>query len=170
MWTEHFDEKHKQGLEPLSDGTKVTKYYYYTNERECVDGGYDYDVHEFAPGTTNKSAKLAIIDEYDTSEKVNGFSINGISGWIDRDTRTSLVNTVSVEKASGKLVTTLWFGEHSLTLPCDAVLQMLGALEMYAHECYNVTARHKYNVSHLTDATEISEYDYTKDYPAKLNF
>lgn len=170
MWTEHFDDKHKQGLEPISDGVRVTRYYYYTNERKCDNGGYDYDVHEFDVGTTNKSAKLSIIDEYDKSDKVNAFSINGIHGWLDRDTRTSLVNTVSIEKASGKTETTLWFGYNSLTLACDLVLQMLGALEMYAHECYNVTARHKYNVSQLTDIEEISAYDYTEGYPDQLDF
>lgn len=170
MWKEHFDTQHKLGLEPLSDGTKVTRYYYYTNERESDEGGYEYDVYEFGVGTTNHSAKLSIIDEYDKSDAVNAFSINGIRGWLDRDTRTSLVNTVSVEKASGKTETTLWFGYNSLTLPCDAVLQMLAALEMYAHECYNVTARHKYNVSRLTDAAEISAYDYTEGYPAQLDF
>lgn len=117
-----------------------------------------------------KSMKLAAIDAYDKSENVNGFSINGISGWLDRDTRTSLVNTINVEKAAGMEQTTLWFDTNALTLPCDLVLQMLSALEIYAHQCYNVTAQHKANVMALDTIEAIEAYEHTSGYPEKLSF
>lgn len=127
-----------------------------------------------------KAAKLAAIAEYDKSDAVNGFSINGIDGWLDRDTRTSLVNTVSVELANGKEVTTLWFGLVKLTLNCENVLYMLAQLEMYAHECYNVTQQHIANITAVEpegenpDYVELKEqiesYDYTYGYPKKPAF
>lgn len=123
-----------------------------------------------------KSAKLAAIAEYDKSENVNSFSVCGIEGWLDRDTRTSLTNTVTVEKAAGKEETTLWFGLNKLTLNCDLVLGMLAQLEMYAHECYNNTAQHIANVTAIEPVGDepdyallkemVDEYDHTAGYPA----
>lgn len=117
-----------------------------------------------------KNAKLAEIEAYDTSDAVNGFSINGMKGWLDRDTRTSLTNTVSIEKAAGNETTTLWFDGNALTLPCDAVLGMLAQLEMYAHKCYNMTSQHKANVMAMTDIEEIEAYDVTVGYPEQPAF
>ena len=47
---------------------------------------------------------------------------------------------------------------------------MLSALELYALECYNVTAAHKAAVSALESVEDIVAYDYTENYPEKLNF
>ncbi len=45
---------------------------------------------------------------------------------------------------------------------------MLSALEMYALECFNVTAGHKAKVSALTTVEDVSAYDYTTGYPTML--
>ena len=44
------------------------------------------------------------------------------------------------------------------------------ALELYALECYNVTAAHKADIEALTTVEEVVAYDYESDYPEKLNF
>lgn len=166
------------------DGNVITlPYTYYdgdmtitTSNPEWIyeHGGTDYEepapvVHE--PTLEDvKYRKVSEIDAYDISSEVNGFSINGIDGWLDRDTRTSLMNTVNIEKSAGMSETTLWFGTNSLVLPCDVVMGMLAQLEMYAHQCYNVTQRHKFEVMNLETIEEVNEYDITADYPAKLSF
>jgi hypothetical protein len=56
------------------------------------------------------------------------------------------MNSLSIEKSSGKETSTLWFGNIKLTINTDTAIQMLSALELYALECYNKTAEHKLNI------------------------
>lgn len=64
MWTETFDEQHKQGLEALTGGTK---HRYYFNERKTYEG-YQYDVVEFPHKPSVPEIKSAIIGEEHTIE------------------------------------------------------------------------------------------------------
>ena len=47
---------------------------------------------------------------------------------------------------------------------------MLYALEVYASECYDVTARHEANIAELDNIEMVDAYDYTVGYPQKLVF
>ena len=117
-----------------------------------------------------KSDLIAQITAYDTSEAVNSFTLGGKEMWLPKETRVGLVNSVTIEKNAGKETTTLWFAGEKYVLPVDTALQMLAALELYALECYNVTAAHKAAVSALESVEDIVAYDYTENYPEKLNF
>ena len=108
------------------------------------------------------------IDKYDTSSSVNGFMLNGQRVWLNKDTRVGLMNSTSIAKAMGKTTTTLWFGGMQIEVDCDKAIQLLAALEMYALECFNVTAAHKKAVAELNTVEEGLGYDYTKDYPEQL--
>lgn len=110
------------------------------------------------------------IDEYDTSVNVNSFKLNGIDAWLNKNTRVGLMNSISIEKAAGKQQTVLWLNNMSITLDCDAAIQILNSIELYALSCYNITANHKVNVQSLLDIEEVYNYDYTKQYPEKLEF
>lgn len=117
---------------------------------------------------TAKAQKIAEIDAYDTSSAVNGFALNGTVVWLDKATRVGLMNSTSITKAMGQPTTTLWLGESKMEVPCDTAIQLLSALEMYALECFNVTAAHKKAVSELTSIEEVEKYDITAGYPAQL--
>lgn len=117
-----------------------------------------------------RKALLHNIETYDTSAAVNSFTLGGKQMWLPKETRVGLVNSVTIEKNAGKETTVLWFGGERYELPVDTALQMLSALELYALECYNVTAAHKAAVSALESVEDIVAYDYTTDYPEKLNF
>lgn len=110
------------------------------------------------------------IDQYDTSSNVNSFSLNGIQVWLDKDTRVGLMNSITIEKNSGKTESTLWFNGICITINCDAAIQMLSSLELYALACYNKTAEHKVAINQLTNIKEVELYDYTAGYPDKLSF
>lgn len=118
-------------------------------------------------------AMIAEIDAYDTSEAVNTFTVLGIRTWLDKGTRVGLMNSLSCEKAAGLADTTLWLGTVPLTLPIDTATAMLRELELYAKECYGVTARHKAEVLKLADDTDgwsstvpaIMAYDFKSGYP-----
>ena len=115
-----------------------------------------------------KADKIAEIAAYDTSSSVNGFVLNGLLVWLDKATRVGLMNSTTIAKASGQETTTLWLGGMKLVVDCDKAIQLLSALEMYALECFNVTASHKKAVSELTTIEEVEAYDYKAGYPKML--
>ena len=111
---------------------------------------------------------LAEIEKHDMSPAVNGFMLNGQRVWLNKDTRVGLMNSTSIAKAMGKKTTTLWFGGMQIEVNCDKAIQLLSALEMYALECFNVTAAHKKAVAELNTVEDVLGYDYTKGYPKQL--
>lgn len=156
----------------------------YTSEIYCSKDAelQDYEVVAYSDylmvenknkyeGKTLEEAKemlLAEIDAYDKSSAVNGFALNGAVVWLDKATRVGLMNSTSITKAMGQPTTTLWLGDSKMEVPCDTAIQLLSALEMYALECFNVTAAHKKAVSELTSIEEVEKYDITAGYPAQL--
>lgn len=117
-----------------------------------------------------KEEAIEQITEYDQSENVNSFTLQGKTMWLPKETRVGLVNSVTIEKNAGKETTVLWFGGEKYELPVDTALQMLADLELYAVQCYNTTAMHKANVISLGSVDDVVNYDYTLHYPEKLNF
>lgn len=156
----------------------------YTSEIYCAKEAelQDYEVVAYSDylraenkkkyeGKTLEEAKeilLAEIDAYDKSSAVNGFALNGAVVWLDKATRVGLMNSTSITKAMGQPTTTLWLGESKMEIPCDTAIQLLSELEMYALECFNVTAAHKKAVSELTTIEEVEKYDITAGYPVQL--
>ncbi len=115
-----------------------------------------------------KEMMARIITAHDTSSSVNGFSLNGTTVWLDKDTRMGLMNSTTIAKNMGQETTTVWFGGMSMTIPCDTAIQMLSALEMYALECFNVTAGHKAAVQALGTVDDVVAYKYAEGYPDKI--
>ena len=115
-----------------------------------------------------KAEKIAEITSYDTSSSVNGFMLNGLLVWLDKATRVGLMNSTTIAKAAGQKTTTLWLGGLKLVVDCDKAIQLLSAIEMYALECFNVTASHKQAVSELMNIEDVVVYDYKTGYPKML--
>lgn len=115
-----------------------------------------------------KKAMLAYIEKYDASSSVNSFLLNGMEVWLDKATRVGLMNSTSIAKSMGQQKTTLWLGSYQLEVDCDKAIQLLSALEMYALECFNVTAAHKKAVMELDNIEGVLTYDYKSGYPEKL--
>lgn len=111
---------------------------------------------------------LSAIEAYDASDSVNAFVLNGQKVWLDKATRVGLMNSTTIAKAKGQATTTLWLGEAKLVVDCDKAIQLLSALEMYALDCFNVTAAHKKAVNEMTTLEDVLGYDYTGGYPQKL--
>lgn len=125
---------------------------------------------EKSPLEKAKEEVTRAIEQYDTSDNVNSFSLNGVKVWLPKETRVGLMNSTTIEKNSGKEESTMWFNGICITVNCDAAIQMLSSLELYALACYNKTAEHKLAVSQLTEVSEVKAYDYTVGYPDKLSF
>lgn len=116
-----------------------------------------------------KKEKLASILAYDTSSNVNGFMLNGNKVWLDKETRVGLMNSTQITRDMGHDTTTLWFDGYKLEVRCDMAIMLLSSLEMYALECFNVTAAHQKAVSELTTIEEVEAYDYKTGYPKQLD-
>lgn len=125
---------------------------------------------ELSPLEKEKNAVIRKIDQYDTSAEINSFYLNDNQVWLNKDTRVGLMNSLTIEKNSGKEQSTLWFNDIKIEISIEAAMTMLEALELYALECYNKTAEHKVAVNALTDIDEVRDYDYTAGYPDKLRF
>lgn len=117
-----------------------------------------------------KDKKVALIKDYDKSQGVNSFMLNGRPAWLDKATRVGLINSLQIEKAAGHDTSTLWLDGQSYTIAIDVALQMLAVLELYAKDCYNVTEQHIANVMAEEDLNRVYNYNYTKGYPKRLEF
>lgn len=117
-----------------------------------------------------KEKKIALIKDYDKSQAVNSFLVNGRRAWLDKATRVGLVNSLQIEKAAGRTITELWLDGEKYTVGIDEVLQMLAMLELYAKDCYNMTEQHISTVNSLTDLNRVYNYNYTLGYPRRLRF
>lgn len=130
-----------------------------------------YNLVPFPPTLDEvKRNKIVCIQTYDTSDKVNSFTLSETKMWLDKSTRVGLMNSIGIEKQAGKTETTLWFNAVRYDIPIPLAIQMLNALELYALECYNVTQGHIASVNALQTMKEVNEYDYTSGYPEKLMF
>ena len=124
-----------------------------------------------------KKAKIAEIAAYDTSDKVNGFILNGmLIPWSKNDSnspnvekRMGLRQNIADKVALGEENIAIWLKGMSFTMPCAQAEVLMRSIENYAYECFNVTASHKQAVSELTTIEEVEAYDYKAGYPKMLN-
>lgn len=149
----------------LDEASKEMKNEIYYNIK--VDFGLE---EEISPLEKAKKSVIKKIDDYDQSSDVNSFFLNGIQVWLNKDTRVGLMNSLTIEKDAGKEISTLWFNNICININCDAAMQMLRSLELYALACYNKTAEHKVAVSELNSIEDVTSYDFTEGYPDKLIF
>lgn len=140
---------------------------------------YAYDVYWITLPSSSAHDATAVLEAaktevetaitaYDSSSAVNAFLLNGIQVWLDKATRVGLMNSTAIAKNMGQQKTTLWLGSYQLEVDCDKAIQLLSALEMYALDCFNVTAAHKKAVSELDNIEAVLTYDYKSGYPEKL--
>ncbi|WP_297220243.1 DUF4376 domain-containing protein [uncultured Prevotella sp.] len=111
---------------------------------------------------------LEKITEWDTSEAVNSFVLDGMAVWIDKDTRMGLRQNIADKVTLGEQHISMWLQGRAITLPCAEAERLMCGLENYAYECYCVTARHKAEVNALNTAEEVLAYDYMNGYPDKI--
>ena len=125
------------------------------------------------PERTLEQAKLEKkeqINQYDRSDNVNSFTINGQDMWLTVSERQQIATQISANEAIGRENMTRWFNETEFTFPIATWKQMLVALEVYAGDALNVTEAHKAAVDALNTIEDVDNYDYTIGYPAKLVF
>lgn len=116
-----------------------------------------------------KKAVVARINQYDASEAVNNFLLNGADMWLDRELRQTLRQRFADEKEEEATETHLVYGEQVITLPIDLAITLIKQLERYARQCYDQTAIHKAVVLAMDDIEDVLGYDFTENYPTQLS-
>lgn len=117
-----------------------------------------------------KERKIALAKDYDKSQAVNSFMVNGSPAWLDKATRVGLINSLQIEKAAGREDATIWLNGVAYTLSIDDALKMLTVIELYAVDCFNTTENHIKTINELDDLNRVYNYNYTKGYPKRLRF
>lgn len=141
-----------------------------TEEQILQAGWLEYTAPEDEQLRIAKQNKIKELEQYDASENVNQFTINGISMWLNYTTRQQLKTSVEAYASSGVDSVTKFFGENEYTFAPAQWLQMLVLLEIYASEALNTTERHKIAINALQTIEDVEAYDYTTGYPEKLQF
>ena len=145
--------------------------YFNPSEEIYLRGGWQiYNEPKVRTLEDAKQEKIDSIINYDISNNVNNFTVNGQSVWISKADRVGLMNSTNIEIASGKTSTTLWLNNTPLVIPCATLINMLSELEEYALQCYNVTEQHKAIVLELDNIDDVDNFDITLDYPTQLVF
>lgn len=117
-----------------------------------------------------KREKIREIENYDSSEAVNSFTISNQTMWLTVSERQQLATQINSNEAIGRDTMTRWFNGHEFTYPITSWKQMLVALEVYAGDALNVTESHKATVNALNNIESVDNFDITTGYPEKLSF
>ena len=124
-----------------------------------------------------KDRKLRKLERYDESSEVNDCIIvyqgQELHYWASKDERNDLKNAVRDCIAMGRETYRLDLRDKgiSITLPCELLLQMMAALEVYAIDCYNKTTDHRFAIEACTTEVAVKAYEFRGvGYPAKCRF
>lgn len=152
--------------EPYPQGTEIVYKKHYIESDITITTSWIEDLE------ATKQYVLGKIAEFDTSDAVNEFAINGIGMWLDGDTqRPKLRGAVQayLDKGLGDYPLCVE-GVGVISVAPTKLLSMLADIEVYAIECFTRTFEHKEAVNALTTCEELVNYDYTIGYPEKLHF
>lgn len=119
---------------------------------------------------SSKSAKVAEITAYDKSDAVNSFTLGGNAMWLPLEERKSMRQSLIALKAESIETFTYWLGLTPITMSVAQFEAIMDKVEVYALQCFNVTAQHKAEVMSLTTIAEVEAYDITVGYPPELEF
>lgn len=116
-----------------------------------------------------KADKIAEITAYDKSPAVNAFYLNGEQHWLDFNLRDRVFDGNERIAYKGREETSLWLDGKCFVMPIAVAQDLICTIEVYAKDCYNVTATHQAEVNKLTTIEEVEAYNYKTGYPEKLN-
>ncbi len=117
-----------------------------------------------------RAQKLDKLRLFDSSQIVNQFSIDNVFGWLNKNTRVGLMNSINIEKEAGRSETSIWISNTKFVLSIERAIDMLQQLELYALACFETTQRHTKAIQQLETKEEIEAYNYYVGYPEKLSF
>ena len=134
---------------------------------------WDMELTPIPPRTLEqaKTEMIQRIDDYDSSTDVNGFTINDeVEGWFTPEERSNYRSSIDAAKLLGVSGLSFYVGDMLLEVTPTQAEYMLAQVQLYADQCFMVTKQHKLTVEALETIEEVDKFDYTADYPQKINF
>ena len=129
--------------------------------------------HFYGELTVDAARKIRLqeLEKRDNSTEINQFIYDGKPMWYDKVTRTCIVYSMKTEQDAGKEETVLYDNDNvEHILPIATAIELFGAVEIYAKDCFNCTSAHKAALKSLDNIEEILTYDIKTGYPEKLVF
>lgn len=117
-----------------------------------------------------KAIRKIQIEGYDQSDKVNCFYLDGVPMWLDKATRVGLINSLNMEQKSGRTSSVLWAGTMPIHINIELGLALLQVLEIYAIDCFGVTAANQAFVENSQSVDELRGFDLGAGYAEILRF
>lgn len=121
--------------------------------------------------------KISALHNYDASGNINicyiTYKGQTVSYWADKNERSSLRTAIQDYMKAGHDTYRLDLRKVgiSVDIPCENLLNMLSALEVYAVDCYNKTTDHEFAIKALSTIEEVKSYKFIDNgYPEKLTF
>ena len=156
-----------------NEGFLLGKYGFVYNPSEELLEKYGWEVYakdEQELLDIYKKELIKKIKQYDASNAINTFIINGNNVWLDKATRVGLMLRLQSEQQVGNETTTLWYNNTEFIIPVETAILMLQYVEIYASKCYDNTQKHIATVMALDNIEDIKYYNYTTGYPEQLSF
>lgn len=104
------------------------------------------------------------------SNDINYFIVESNKYWLGRDTRGSLINSITIQKDAGLEEVTLWLDGKPYKTSADYALSFIRSLELYEVNCNNNTQQHLMEISNLKDRDALFEYNISAGYPEPIVF
>lgn len=117
-----------------------------------------------------KQEMIQKIENYDISNNVNSFVVNGVSTWFTPLERSNYKQSIDAAKLAGIESLSLFIENKLITIPTTVAEHLLAQIQLYADQCFIVTKQHKLAIENLDNIPAVDSYDYTTSYPEKLNF
>ena len=124
-----------------------------------------YDVIQIVKNTVVEYANSSYVKEVFIKTKDKD-----VKGWLDSDTRTSLVNTINAKKLAGETTIDIWFNDDSVTLTLDKAIELINTIELYSSNCYNIVQEKLNEINLLSSNDDIYNYVIVDSFPNKLIF
>lgn len=171
-WLDGFYDYHVEGSLPITHERWQELLEAQSNGLEIVTGedGFPTLVQHVETIEELRERLICEINQWDKSINVNSFSLRGKKIWLDKETRSSIKETVEVKQRKGYATSYIWYNEDQFELNCEDILSMLEDIAIYADACNSVTMRHLANVKTCDDMGTLQNYNYHAGYPDKLNF
>lgn len=113
-----------------------------------------------------KARKIKELNDYDSSDAVNGFYIAGNLMWRNPAERDNYLSTLQSAQRLG--VQSIPFMGYDITP--EMGIMMLDMINLYAMQCVGVTEHHAAVINNFGTIEEVENYDFTTMYPEKLRF
>lgn len=157
-------------LDNVSELASNEEYKEYMRWRELAkDAASDYLGLEVDLLDKAKADKVKQLTAYDKSSAVNEFTLFGHPTWLELRKREDMRQSLVSLKAKGFEEFTYWLDTTPITLPIAQFESILDTVEVYAIQCFNVTAQHKAAILALESVEDVKAYDFTTGYPEKVS-